>query len=143
MAKKTFHLEIVSPEARVYSGSVAMLLVKGAEGDLGITPGHLQLLTSIPPGVVHIYQDGDEELLYISGGVLEVQPEHVTIMADVVKRPQDVNEAAALEARKEAEKALTGKIKAIDFKQAQLNLEEALAKLRVIELMRSRQKQRH
>ena len=141
MAKKTFHLDVVSPEGQVYTGEAEMLLVKGSEGDLGITPGHLQLLTSIPPGVAHIHHGGLEELLYVSGGILEVQPEHVTILADVVKRPQDVNEAAALEAKKRAEAALSGKVRPKDFAEVRMELAEALAKLRVIELLRQ-QKQR-
>lgn len=141
MAKKTFHLDVVSPEAQLYSGEAEMLLIKGAEGDLGITPGHLQLLTSIPPGVAHIYHEGAEELLYVSGGILEVQPSYVTILADVVKRPQDVNEAAAREAKKRAEQTLSGKVKPADFAEVKQELMEALAKLRVIELLRQ-QKQR-
>lgn len=138
---KKIHLSVVSPEAEIFSGKVDSVLVKGAEGDLGISHGHLQLLTSLPPGVAHIYHNGKEELLYLSGGILEVQPESVTIMADVVKRPENVNEAAALEAKEAAEKALSGKkIDPVDFKRAQVDLEDALARLRIVELMRKKQR---
>ncbi|MDF2690336.1 MAG: atpC [Gammaproteobacteria bacterium] len=138
---KTVKLDIVSPEGQIFSGEAAALFVKGAEGELGLYPGHLQLLTKIAPGAVRIQQaDGHEELLYISGGMLEVQPHHISILADSVERPQDVNEAAALEAKQEAEKLLASKSGTHDYKKTQQDLAEAIAKLRVLELMRLRKK---
>ncbi|MDF2529508.1 MAG: synthase epsilon chain [Gammaproteobacteria bacterium] len=138
---KTVKLDIVSPEGQIFSGNATALFVKGAEGELGLYPGHLQLLTKIAPGAVRIHQAGEhEELLYISGGLLEVQPDHISILADSVERPQDVNEAAALEAKNEAEKLLSSKDKTVDYKKTQQDLEEAIAKLRVLELMRLRKK---
>lgn len=145
MTQSTFQLDIVSTEAQIYSGQAESLLVKGSDGDLGIYPGHLQLLTGLPPGVatVKIEDEADELLFYVSGGILEIQPDRVTILADVVQRPQDVNEAKANEAREAAEKALAGKIDAKDFKEIQLDLEAAMAKLRVVELMRLKKKIGH
>lgn len=138
--QQTFQLDIVSPEASMFSGPVAYLKVKGAEGDIGILPGHLQLLTRLPPGVAHLHHGDEEQLFYVNGGILEVQPQHVTIMADVVQRPQDVDEAAALAAKKAAEAALSSKPKAKDFEKVTATLDEALAKLRLVELMRMRKK---
>lgn len=141
MANKTMKVEIVSPEGAIYSGQASMLIIKGAEGDLGISPGHLQLLTRVVPGVVQIMgADNHEELLYISGGILEVQPHQVSILADTAERPQDVNEAAAVEAKKEAERLLAGKEAKLDQQQVRQQLAEAMAKLRVLEIMRSRKK---
>ena len=136
----TFKLDIVSPEGAIFSGDVEMLLIKGGDGDLGITPGHLQLLTSVAPGAVRIRHGNTEEILYISGGILEVQPTQVSIMADTVARPQDVNEAAALKAKQRAEKALSNKGSADEYRKSLQDLQEAMAKLRVIELMRQRRK---
>ena len=136
----TFKLDVVSPEGAIFSGDVDMLLIKGGDGDLGITPGHLQLLTSVAPGAVRIRHGNSEEILYISGGILEVQPTQVSIMADTVARPQDVNEAAALEAKQRAEKALTAKGDVEDYRRSLHDLHEAMAKLKVIELMRQRRK---
>lgn len=138
---KTVKLDIVSPEGQIFSDEATALFVKGAEGDLGLYPGHLQLLTKIAPGPVRIQQtDNHEELLYISGGMLEVQPHHITILADSVERPENVNEAAALEAKNEAEKILSSKESGVDYKKTQSDLNEAIAKLRVLELMRLRKK---
>ena len=118
-----------------------MVFIKGAEGDLGIAPGHLQLLTRIAPGPVRVLpEEGEEVLLYVSGGIVEIQPDKVSILADTVERPQDVNEAAAIEAKRRAEKLLTEK--GIDRKHTQQDLMEALAKLRVLELARARRKRR-
>jgi len=137
----TFHLDIVSPEGSIFSGDAEALHLRGGGGELGIFPGHLQLLTSVAPGAARIIHDGGkQEVLFISGGVLEVQPEQVNIMADVVERPQDVNEAAAQQAKKEAEKALSGKLEPADYRKTLMDLEEAIAKLRVIELMRQKRR---
>jgi F-type H+-transporting ATPase subunit epsilon len=137
---KTVKLDIVSPEGQIFAGEAEALFVKGAEGELGLYPGHLQLLTKIAPGAIRIQQTGQEELLYISGGLLEVQPHHISILADSVERPQDVNEAAALEAKQAAEKLLSSKDSSVDYKKTQQDLAEAIAKLHVLELMRLRKK---
>lgn len=138
----TFHLDVVSPEGQIFAGDAKALHVRGAGGELGIMPGHLQLLTRLPAGAARIETEtGDERVLFVSGGILEVQPDHVTIMADTVERPEDVNESAAKKAKAAAEEALKGKKQGtVDYQQAQQDLAEALAKLRVLELMRLRKK---
>lgn len=135
-------LNVVSPEGEVYAGEVRMLSLRGTEGELGIAPGHLQLLTTIAPGPMKMTLENDEEsLLFVSGGVLEVQPDHVTVLADTVERAQDMNEAAAKEAKEAAERLLEGKKSGVkDFHEAQANLAEAMARLQVLELMRLRKK---
>lgn len=140
--QQTFKLDIVSPEGSIYSGDADMLLIKGGDGDLGITPGHLQLLTNIAPGAVRIKHGDEEELLFISGGILEVQPYVVSILADTVVRPQDVNETAALEAKQAAEKALKDKSTDADYHKTMQDLQEAMAKLRVVEMAREHRKRR-
>lgn len=138
---KTMKVSVVSPESEMYSGEASMVFIRGALGELGIAPGHLQLLTTIKPGPLRlIHADQKEELLYVSGGFLEVQPHCVTILADTLERPQDVNESAALEAKKAAEDLLSGKETDLDRAQVQQELMEALAKLEVLELMRLRNK---
>jgi F-type H+-transporting ATPase subunit epsilon len=137
---KTMHVSVVGPEAEIFSGNANMVFVKGALGDLGIAPGHLQLLTTIKPGPLRIEHDKNMELLYISGGILEIQPERITILADSLERPQDVNEAAALEAKQAAETLLKEQNNEIDKAKIQQQLLEALAKLQVLELMRTHKK---
>ena len=135
------NVDIVSPEGEIFSGKATMLFAKGVDGELGIAPGHLQLLTSIAPGAIRLTRaDEEEELMYVSGGILEVQPESVTILADTIERPQDVNESAAKNAKDEAEKRLASTKSGADRMKAQEDLDVALAKLRVIELMRLRKK---
>jgi len=137
---KTMRVEIASPEGEMFSGVATMLQIKGADGELGIHPGHLQLLTRIVPGAIRIHiPEGEEELMYISGGMMEVQPHQVSILADSIERPQDVNEAAAIEAKKEAENLLAGKTE-VNPEQVKQDLAEAIAKLQVLELMRLKNK---
>ena len=142
MTAQTFKLDIVSPEGAIYSGDADMLSIKGGDGDLGITPGHTQLLTNISPGAVQVKHGDTEEILYISGGILEVQPYVVSILADTVARPQDVNETAAQEAKQAAEKALKDKSSDADHHKTMHDLNEAMAKLRVVEMARERRKRR-
>lgn len=139
---KTLKVEIVSPEGAVFSTEAKMFFAKGADGDLGIAPGHLQLLTQVAPGPVRIHKvDDTEELLFVSGGILEVQPYQVSILADTVERPKDVNESSAKEAKEAAEKILKSKKAGTpDFQKAQHDLAEAMAKLRVVEMMRELKK---
>ena len=140
---KLMDVVVVSPEAAVYEGKIQSRYIKGSDGDLGIYPGHLQLLTQIAPGPIRmITESGEEELLYVSGGFLEVQPHQVSILADVIERPQDVNETAAIEAKEKAEKLLASKSADVDSRQVNYDLSEAVARLRVLELMR-KNKKRH
>ena len=133
---------VVSPEREMYAGEADMVYAKGEMGELGIAPGHLQLLTTLRPGPLRLQHGENEELLYVSGGIMEVQPDCVTILADSIEHPQDVNEAAALEAKRAAEELLQGREKPLDAAEIQKQLLEATAKLQVLELMRLRKGRR-
>ena len=105
--KREMHLRIVSAEKRIFSGQVAGVHVRGALGELGILPGHSPLLTTIPSGnVAYTTLEGDRKIVFVSGGVLEVQPKSVTILADTAMRGEDIEESKALEAKREAEARL-------------------------------------
>ena len=133
----TFHLDVVSAEQQMFSGLVQSIQVSGTEGELGIRPNHAPLLTAIKPGMVHIVkQQGEEEYIYLSGGVLEVQPGTVTVLADTAIRGQDLDEARALEAKRKAEERIHSSHGDVDYAQASAELAKAIAKLRVIELTR-------
>lgn len=133
----TMHLTIVSAEAAIFSGAAEMVIASGTIGELGILPGHTPLVTSLKPGVIRaILQGGNEEVFYVSGGVLEVQPDIVTVLADTAVRAGDLDEAAALEVKERAEKALTSKKAEIEYSQALSELSEAAAQLRAIQRLR-------
>ena len=134
---KTMQLEIVSAEAAIFSSKVEMIVVTGGMGELGIYPGHCQLLTSLKPGQIKaILEDGKEEVFYMSGGMLEVQPEIVTILADTALRAVDLDEAAAISAKEEAERRLAKQKTGIEYSKAMTELAEAAAQLRVIQMIR-------
>ncbi len=141
-APQTMHVSVVSPEHEMYSGDANMVFARGMVGEMGIAPGHLQLLTTLKPGPLRLMHGKNEELLYVSGGILEIQPDAVTILADSIERPQDVNEASALEAKRAAEALLKGREAPANEKEIQQQLLEATAKLQVLELMRLRNKGR-
>lgn len=131
----TYHLDVVSAEQRLFSGAVEKIQVTGSEGELGIFPGHTPLLTAIKPGMIRIVKEnGQEEFIYLSGGVLEVQPNNVIVLADTAIRGQDLDEARALEAKRQAEENIHGSHGDVDYAQASAELAKAIAKLRVIEL---------
>lgn len=133
----TYHLDVVSAEQRLFSGAVEKIQVTGSEGELGIFPGHTPLLTAIKPGMIRIVKEnGQEEFIYLSGGVLEVQPYNVIVLADTAIRGQDLDEARALEAKRQAEENIHGSHGDVDYAQASAELAKAIAKLRVIELTR-------
>lgn len=133
----TIHVDIVSAEREIYSG-VAELVVAPAEmGEVGIAARHAPLLTRLKPGEVRVkVNDQESQPFYISGGVLEVQPHLVTILADTAIRAKDIDEAAALEAKRQAEEMLKDKSGRIDYAKAQAQLLEAMAQLRTIEKFR-------
>ncbi len=138
---KTMQLDIVSAEAEIFSGEVAMVSVTGSMGELGIYPGHTALLTSLKPGQVKAaLVDGSAEVFYISGGMLEVQPKIVTILADTAARAADLDEAAAIAAKERAEKILTDKKAEIQYGAALTELAEAMAQLRAIQMLRDRRR---
>lgn len=133
----TVHCDIVSAEEAIFSGLVELVVAAGTEGDLGITYGHAPLLSSLKPGPIRVVkQDGEEEVYYVSGGFLEVQPYQVTVLADAALRADDLDEAAALEAQKAAEQQLHNNAGEIDFSRAAVELAEASAKLRTLQAIR-------
>ncbi|BDM66188.1 ATP synthase epsilon chain [Shewanella sp. NFH-SH190041] len=137
MAAMTVNLDIVSAESSIFSGLVEHLQVTGAEGELGIMPGHTPLLTRIKPGMVRIVkQHGQEEVFYLSGGMLEVQPSSVSVLADVVLRADEIDEAAAMEAKRRAEADMANAGADFDYAAAAVELAQALAQLRVVETIK-------
>ncbi|MCD1125710.1 F0F1 ATP synthase subunit epsilon [Jinshanibacter sp. LJY008] len=135
MAVSTFHLDVVSAENNLFSGEVQRIQVTGSEGELGIYPQHTPLLTAIKPGLIRIVKlNGDEEFIYLSGGILEVQPTIVTVLSDTAIRGQDLDEARAMESKRKAEEHIRNSHGDIDYAQASAELSKAIAKLRVIEL---------
>ncbi len=135
----TFHLDVVSAEKRLFSGSARSIQVSGEQGDLGVLAGHTPLLTRIRPGMVRIVDSKDnEEIVYLSGGVLEVQAYDVTILADTAVRGEDLDQAKALEAKRRAEELINDSHGDVDFARASVELTKAIAQLKVIELVRKR-----
>ena len=135
----TVHCDIVSAEGELFSGLVEMVIAHGNLGDIGILPGHAPLLTDLKPGPVRVIkQGGGEEIFYISGGFIEVQPSMVKVLADTATRAKDIDEAAAQAAVKAAEKALHEKGADFDYCSAAARLAEAAAQLRTIEQMRKK-----
>jgi F-type H+-transporting ATPase subunit epsilon len=135
----TVHCDIVSAEEQLFSGLVELLVAAGESGDLGISPGHAALLTGLKPGPVRVKkQNGQEEIYFVSGGFLEVQPDSITVLADTGIRAKDLDEAAALEAQKQAEKALANNSSEMDYGLASAQLAEAVAQLRTINQLRSK-----
>lgn len=137
----TMHLDIVSAEASIFSGLAEMVVATGVVGELGILPGHTPLLTLLKPGLIRaVLQGGNEEVFYVHGGILEVQPDVVTVLADTAVRAADLDEAAALEVKERAEKVLASKQSEVAYSQALSELAEAAAQLRAIEQLRRKAK---
>ncbi|MDH5357663.1 MAG: F0F1 ATP synthase subunit epsilon [Gammaproteobacteria bacterium] len=132
----TIHVDIVSAENEIYSGPVEAVFASAVMGELGIYPRHTPLLTRLKPGEVRVLVNGKEEQFYVSGGMLEVQPHVVTVLADTAMRATDVDEAAALQAKTDAERALKDSDAKMDYAEAQVKLAEAMAQLRSIERLR-------
>lgn len=141
MNAPTLRLDIVSAEKQIFSGDVIMVYATGEMGELGIAPGHSQLLTTLRPGHVRVLlPNQEEEVFYISGGMLEVQPYIVSVLADTVMRADDIDEAAAMSAKEQAEKALAGKMSKIDIAKATVELAEAAAQIRALQQFKKRVK---
>ena len=135
----TVQLDVVSAEERIFSGLVESIQVTGSEGELGILPGHIPLLTGIKPGMVRIVkQFGEEHLIYVAGGVLEVQPHTETVLADVAIRAEDLDEQAALAAQKKAQEAMQHAGADFNYAEAAAQLAEAIAQLRLIQKLRKK-----
>jgi F-type H+-transporting ATPase subunit epsilon len=135
----TVQCNIVSAEREIFSGLVEMVILTGSIGDLGIAYGHAPLLTGIKPGPVRIIkQNGEEDVFYVSGGFLEVQPYQITVMADTALRATDMDEAKALEAQQLAQQQLANHSSEIDFSRAAVQLAEASAQLRTLQAIRKK-----
>ncbi|WP_458070515.1 F0F1 ATP synthase subunit epsilon [Rhodanobacter sp. BL-MT-08] len=133
----TIRVDIVSAEAEIFSGDATMVIATGELGELGITPRHAPLITRLKPGHVDVLLDGGErQQFYVSGGILEVQPQVITVLADTAARASDLDEAAAQRAKKEAEDALAHRTEALDIAEAQAKLAEAMAQLQALERLR-------
>ena len=135
----TVHCDIVSAEEEIFSGQVEMVVATASLGDLGIAPGHTPLLTELNPGPIRLVADGgEEEVFYISGGFLEVQPSQIKVLADTALRANDMNEAAAAEAKKLAEQELANQSGEFDYSRAATQLAEAAAQLRTLQAIRKK-----
>ena len=137
----TMHCDIVSAEREIFSGRVTMVIANGTLGELGIMPGHAPLLTGIRSGPIRLkFDNGEEEVFFASGGYLEVQPSVVTVLADTALRADDVDEAAALSAKEQAERALADQQSDFDFSLAAAQLAEASARLRTLDELKKRRR---
>lgn len=136
----TIHVDVVSAEESIYSGEAEFVVLPGEAGELGIYPRHTPLITRIRPGQVRIKPPGggEEELIFVAGGVLEVQPKVVTVLADTAIRGHDLDEAKALEAKKQAEQALQNRTGKLEIAKAQAELASAIAQLAAIQKLRKR-----
>lgn len=135
----TIHVDIVSAEGQIFSGDANQVFVPGSQGELGIYPRHAPLLTTLKPGDIRVHVDGQEEqVFYVGGGALEVQPHQVTVLADTAARARDLDEAAALAAKQRAEEAVRSRGDKVDVAAAQAELLRAVAQLRAIDRMRKK-----
>ena len=135
----TIHVDVVSAESLIFSGEAKFVALPGEAGELGILPRHTPLITRIKPGAVRIEKaDGTEEFVFVAGGILEVQPNVVTVLADTAIRGKDLDEAKAEEAKKRAEEALRNKDASMDYAVAQAELVSAVAQLAAIRKLRAK-----
>jgi F-type H+-transporting ATPase subunit epsilon len=133
----TIHVDIVSAEGEIFSGEAAMVFAPAAMGDIGIAPRHAPLLTTLRPGEVRVQAPGGEEqMFFVGGGALEIQPHIVTVLADTALRAKDIDEAAALQAKQRAEEALRDRGDSIDTAKAMADLARSAAQLKMIEKLR-------
>ena len=137
----TTHLDIVSAEQEIFSGVVEMVVASGELGEIGVAPGHAPLLTVLKPGEIRVtLPGGGQEIYYVSGGMLEVQPYYVTVLADAVERAEDLDEAAALAAKARAEEAIAKKGTELDYSMAATELARAVAQIRALQKARKKMK---
>ena len=135
----TIHVDVVSAEEQIFSGEAEFVALPGEAGELGIYPKHTPLITRIRPGAVRIQvAGGGEEFVFVAGGILEVQPNGVTVLADTAIRGGDLDEAKALEATKQAEELMLNKESKIDYAKAQAEMAAAIAQLAAIQKLRSK-----
>ncbi len=136
----TIHVDVVSAEESIFEGEAEFVALPGESGELGIYPQHIPLITRIKPGAVRIKLAGkaEETFVFVAGGILEVQPGRVTVLADTAIRGHDLDEAKAEEARKKAEEALLNRTADIDYAKAQAELAEAIAQIQAIRKLRGK-----
>mgnify|MGYP002144905997 CR=1 FL=1 len=135
----TIHVDVVSVEESVFSGEARFVALPGEIGELGIYPRHTPLITRIKPGSVRIEKaDGGEEFIFVAGGILEVQPDRVTVLSDTAIRGKDLDEAKALDAKRLAEEALQNQGSALEYAKAQSELASALAQIAAINKLKKR-----
>jgi F-type H+-transporting ATPase subunit epsilon len=134
----TIHVDVVSAEALLYSGTAEFVIVPGESGELGVYPRHAPLVTRLKPGSVRVKvpDQVEEELIYVNGGLVEIQPDVVTILSDTGIRGKDLDEAKALEAKRQAEEAMKNQTGAMEIAQAQIELAQAVAQLATIHKLR-------
>jgi F-type H+-transporting ATPase subunit epsilon len=136
----TVHIDVVSAEASIFSGEAEFVVAPASAGEVGIYPNHAPMITTIKPGALRIKQtnEAEETLIFISGGLLEVQPGVVTVLADTAVRGHDLDEAKAIAAKEAAEEALRNRTSDIDYATAQAELSEAVAQIQTIERLRKK-----
>ncbi len=133
----TIHCDIVSAAEEIFRGEASLIIATGEMGELGIAPRHAPLITRLKPGQVRVQlENGEEQFFYVSGGILEVQPTVVTVLADTAIRAKDLDEAAARNAKDEAERVLANRTDALEVAQAQAQLAQAMAQLQALERLR-------
>ena len=136
---KTIRVHIVSAESEIWSGEASMVFASAELGAMGIAPRHSPLLTRLEPGEVRVRKPNGEELdFYVSGGILEIQPHLVSVLADTAERAADVDEAAAIEAKRRAEEAIANRSGDVDISRAQAELAEAAARLRLVQKLKKK-----
>ena len=136
----TIHIDVVSAEELIFSGEAEFVVLPGEMGELGIYPRHLPLITRIKPGAVRIKTANTEEYVFVAGGILDVQPHVVTVLADTAIRAKDLDEAKAEEAKKQADNALLNQTSKIDYARAQAEIAQAIAQLALIKRLQNRRK---
>ena len=135
----TIQVDVVSADAEVFSGQAEFVSLPGESGELGILPGHTPLITRSKPGAVRIQNGQNEELVFVAGGILEVQPNKITVLADTAIRGNDLDEARALEAKARAEENLKDNASDVDYARAQAELSVAVAQLAALAKLRKKQ----
>ncbi len=135
----TMHVNIVSAENEIYSGTVTQVFAPAEMGEVGVMPRHAPMLSTLKPGVVRVIsQEGEEQTFYVSGGILEIQPHVVTILSDTALRATDIDESAAMEAKARAESAMKDKASDMDYAKAKTELIEAVAQIEALRKVRKR-----
>jgi len=135
----TMHLNIVSAENEIFSGTITQVFAPAEMGEVGVMPRHAPMLSTLKPGVVRVIsQDGEEQSFYVSGGILEIQPHVVTILSDTALRAADIDESAALEAKARAEAAMKDKASEMDYAKAKSELIEAVAQIEALKKLRKK-----